>query len=100
MSIPKEFLWGFAPVRAPKADGRGPSIWDTCYDIPGKIADESDGSIACDSYNHTHEDIVLLKETGAKAYCFSNAWPRIIPLGGRNDQINFHRYSFLQGIRG
>lgn len=42
---------------APTTDGRGPSIWDKFCAIPGKIADSSDGSVACDSYNRTAEDI-------------------------------------------
>jgi len=34
------------------------------------------------------EDIALLKEYGVKAYRFSIAWPRLIPLGGRDDPVN------------
>lgn len=30
----------------------------------------------------------MLKSLGAKAYRFSIAWPRIIPLGGRNDPVS------------
>jgi beta-glucosidase len=70
------------------ADGRGPSIWDTFCDIPGKIADGSSGVTACDSYNRTAEDIALLQQTGAKVYRFSLSWSRIIPIGGRNDPVN------------
>ena len=69
-------------------DGRGPSIWDTFCNIPGKIADGSSGVVACDSYKRTKEDIDLLKTVGARAYRFSIAWSRIIPIGGRNDPIN------------
>lgn len=43
---------------------------------------------ACDSYNRTHEDIELLKATGAQVYRFSLSWSRIIPVGGRKDPIN------------
>jgi len=91
--LPKDFLWGFATASyqiegAIKADGRGPSIWDTFCNIPGKIADGSSGVTACDSYNRTHEDIALLKATGAQVYRFSLSWSRIIPLGGRKDPIN------------
>ncbi|TVY41039.1 Beta-glucosidase 1B [Lachnellula occidentalis] len=91
--LPKDFLWGFATASyqiegAPEEDGRGPSIWDKFCKIPGKIADNSSGDVACDSYHRTGEDIALLKETGAQAYRFSISWSRIIPLGGRRDPIN------------
>lgn len=55
-------------------DGRGPSIWDTFCQIPGKIADGSSGEVACDSYHRTADDIELLKKCGAKAYRFSLSW--------------------------
>lgn len=92
-ALPADFMWGFATASyqiegAIKADGRGPSIWDTFCDIPGKIADGSSGVTACDSWNRFDEDIELLKATGAKSYRFSLSWSRIIPLGGRNDPIN------------
>ncbi|KAH6627692.1 glycoside hydrolase superfamily [Chaetomium tenue] len=93
MSLPKDFQWGFATASyqiegSIHEDGRGPSIWDTFCAIPGKIADGSSGVVACDSYKRTKEDIDLLKSVGARAYRFSIAWSRIIPIGGRNDPIN------------
>ncbi|KAI1862476.1 hypothetical protein JX265_009190 [Neoarthrinium moseri] len=93
MSLPSDFLWGFATASfqiegATKQDGRGPSIWDTFCAVPGKIAHGANGDIACDSYNRTAEDIELLKKLGSKCYRFSLSWSRIIPLGGRNDPIN------------
>ena len=79
MSLPKDFIWGFGTASyqiegAVSGEGRGPSIWDTFCDIPGKIADGTTGRHACDSYNRTSEDISLLKEYGAKAYRFSISW--------------------------
>ncbi|KAI0014028.1 glycoside hydrolase family 1 protein [Xylariaceae sp. FL0662B] len=93
MSLPSDFLWGFATASyqvegAVDQDGRGPSIWDTFCATEGKIAGGKNGLIACDSYNRTAEDIDLLKKLGAKGYRFSLSWSRIIPLGGRNDPIN------------
>ncbi|KAI0911438.1 family 1 glycosyl hydrolase [Ustulina deusta] len=93
MSLPSDFQWGFATAAfqvegATEKEGRGPTIWDKFCAIEGKIADKSDGSVACDSYNRTAEDIALLKTVKAKAYRFSLSWARIIPLGGRNDPIN------------
>lgn len=69
-------------------DDRGNSIWDVFCRRPKKIADGSDGSVACDSYHRYKEDVALLKDLGAKAYRFSVSWSRVIPLGGRNDPIN------------
>ncbi|OJD24371.1 hypothetical protein ACJ73_04267 [Blastomyces percursus] len=91
--LPSDFLWGFATASyqiegAIEADGRGPSIWDTFCNIPGKIADGSSGETACDSYNRTSEDIALLRSCRAAAYRFSLSWSRIIPLGSRNDPVN------------
>jgi beta-glucosidase len=78
-TLPSDFLWGFATASyqiegAVDEDGRGPSIWDTFCEIPGKIAGGASGEVACDSYHRTHEDIALLKECGAKAYRFSISW--------------------------
>lgn len=69
-------------------DGRLPSIWDTFTHTPSKIADGSNGDVACNSYNLWREDVVLLKEYKAKAYRFSISWSRVIPKGGRADEIN------------
>ena len=69
-------------------DGRGDSVWDVFCRTPGKIADGTNGDVACDSYNRTAQDIELLQDLGSKAYRFSLSWTRIIPDGGRNDPIN------------
>lgn len=73
---------------APHEDGREDSIWDTFCRIPGKIAGNENGDVACDSYHQYKADVALLKECRAKAYRFSLSWSRIIPLGGRDDPIN------------
>lgn len=92
-TLPKDFLWGFATASyqiegAPHEDGRLDSIWDTFCRLPGKIAGNENGDVACDSYHKYKEDVALLKSIGVKAYRFSLAWSRIIPLGGRNDPVN------------
>lgn len=69
-------------------DGRLDSIWDTFCRKPGKIADGSNGDVACDSYHRSGDDIALLQQCGARAYRFSVSWPRVIPLGGRADPVN------------
>ena len=69
-------------------DGRGKSIWDDFSRTPGKTFDGGNGDVATDSYARWEEDIALMKQYGIKAYRFSIAWSRIIPLGGRNDPVN------------
>src|SRR3954452_6445190 len=66
---------------AATADGRGPSIWDTFTAQPGTIADGSDGSVACASYEHIDDDLELIGGLGVSAYRFSLAWPRVQPDG-------------------
>ncbi|KAF2721323.1 glycoside hydrolase family 1 protein [Polychaeton citri CBS 116435] len=91
--LPSDFLWGYATASyqiegAAAEDGRGPSIWDSFCQIPGKIADGSSGAVACDSYHRFRDDVALMKRLGAQAYRFSVSWSRVIPLGGRGDPVN------------
>lgn len=45
--------------------GKGPNIWDTfTHQAVSPIFDESDGDIACDSYNKYQVDVQLLKNMG------------------------------------
>jgi beta-glucosidase len=62
-------------------DGRGRSIWDTFAHTPGKIEDGSTGDRANEHYRRYKEDVGLIRQTGAKAYRFSIAWPRVFPEG-------------------
>lgn len=82
--FPKDFIWGAASSAYQiegysTEDGGGKSIWDTFSHTPGKVANDDNGDIACDSYHRVEEDIALLKEMGAKAYRFSTSWARIDP---------------------
>lgn len=85
-SFSKDFVWGVA-TSAPQIegsvheDGRSESIWDRFAATPGRIADGSDPSVACDHYRRWREDIGLLRWLGVGAYRFSVAWPRILPEG-------------------
>ncbi|CRG89300.1 beta-glucosidase [Talaromyces islandicus] len=92
--LPADFAWGYQIEGAYDEDGRLPSIWDTFSKTPGKVEDGTNGDVACDSYHRTHEDIEILKQYGAQVYRFSLSWPRIIPLGGRNDPVNAKGLAF------
>lgn len=85
-AFPSEFLWGTATSAhqiegAFDEGGRGESIWDRFARTPGRIADGSDASVACDHYHRWSADVELLRWLGANAYRFSIAWPRVIPDG-------------------
>jgi beta-glucosidase len=104
--FPPGFLWGTATASyqiegAAKADGRGPSIWDTFSHTPGAVWNGDNGDIACDHYHRMDEDLDLLAELGVAAYRFSIAWPRVQPTGsGPANQkgLDFYR-RLVDGLR-
>jgi beta-glucosidase len=80
------FIWGVATSSfqiegATHEGGRGPSIWDTFCQVPGKVANGDTGDVACDHYHRYNEDLDLMKWMGVDAYRFSVAWPRVLPHG-------------------
>ena len=85
-SFPPTFIWGAATAAyqvegAWNADGKGESIWDRYAHTPGKVTNDQNGDIACDSYHRYAEDVALLRQLGLKSYRYSIAWPRIQPTG-------------------
>jgi beta-glucosidase len=104
--FPPGFLWGTATASyqiegAAKADGRGPSIWDTFSHTPGAVWNGDNGDIACDHYHRMDEDLDLLAELDVAAYRFSIAWPRVQPTGsGPANQkgLDFYR-RLVDGLR-
>jgi beta-glucosidase len=84
--FPKGFLWGAATAAyqvegAWNVDGRGESVWDRFSHTPGKIKNNDNGDVACDSYHRYQEDIDLMRHMGMKTCRFSIAWPRVQPDG-------------------
>jgi beta-glucosidase len=84
--FPKDFVWGVATSSfqiegAASADGKGPSIWDSFCRVPGAIADNSNGDIACDHYHRWADDLEIIRSLGVDAYRFSVSWPRVQPQG-------------------
>ncbi len=86
IEFPSDFLWGAATAAyqvegAPRADGKGPSIWDVFLATPGRSASGDTGEIACDHYHRWREDVALMRELGLRSYRFSVSWPRVQPTG-------------------
>jgi beta-glucosidase len=84
--FPANFAFGAATASyqiegSVRADGRGPSIWDTFSHTPGRTRDGDTGDVACDHYRRREADLDLMAELGLRAYRFSVAWPRVQPDG-------------------
>ena len=99
--FPKDFKWGVATSSfqiegGHDSDGKGPSIWDTFCAIEGKIADASNGHVACEHYTRWPEDVELISLMGVNAYRFSISWPRVQPDGqGAWNEAGFVFYDQL-----
>ena len=64
LNFPAGFVWGAATSGyqiegSPEADGKGPSIWDTFVQLPGKILHGDTGRIACNTYDPRQLDADL-----------------------------------------
>jgi beta-glucosidase len=99
--FPQDFKWGVATSSfqiegAHDRDGKGKSIWDTFCEIEGKIADASNGHVACEHYDRWPEDVELISRLGVNAYRFSMSWPRVQPDGqGAWNEAGFAFYDQL-----
>ena len=99
--FPQDFKWGVATSSfqiegAYDRDGKGPSIWDTFCAVDGKIADASNGHVACEHYERWPEDVELISRMGVNAYRFSMSWPRVQPDGqGEWNEAGFAFYDQL-----
>ncbi|XP_052245872.1 lactase/phlorizin hydrolase-like isoform X2 [Dreissena polymorpha] len=84
--FPKDFAWSSATSAYQveggwNEDGKGPSIWDTHSQIPGRVFNSDNGNVACDSYHKYMEDVKIIADLGTKYYRFSIAWTRLMPDG-------------------
>ena len=80
--FPKDFLWGastsaYQVEGSNLVDGKGKSVQDVKEIPKGTSALD----VCADEYNRYKEDIALYAEMGFKAYRFSIAWTRILPMG-------------------
>ena len=93
--LSKQFTYGVATASFQiegGVDDRLPCIWDTFCATEGKIADNSNGDVACDHYNHWRDDIELIDSLGVDAYRLSLSWPRLIKLDGSLNQSGVDFY--------
>ncbi|ASJ97044.1 beta-glucosidase [Shewanella marisflavi] len=94
----KDFLFGVATASF-QIEGdlhhRLPCIWDTFCAQPGKIADGSNGEVACDHINHWREDVALIASLGVDAYRLSISWGRVLNQDG---SINREGMAFYSGL--
>ncbi|KAK6189992.1 hypothetical protein SNE40_001948 [Patella caerulea] len=84
--FPANFSWSTATAAyqiegAWNEAGKGKSIWDVFSHVPGNVANNDTGDIACDSYHQYKKDVQLLKDLKVSKYRFSLSWPRILPDG-------------------
>ncbi len=85
----KSFVYGVAAASFQiegGADARLPSIWDTFCNTAGKIADQSNGEVACDHYSLWKQDVELIESLGVDVYRLSLSWPRLIKKDGALNQ--------------
>ncbi|HEA19008.1 MAG TPA: beta-glucosidase [Pseudoalteromonas prydzensis] len=94
--LSKEFTFGVATASFQiegGADSRLPCIWDKFCATPGKIADNSNGLVACDHYNNWANDIELIDSLGVDAYRLSISWPRVIKADGSLNPVGVKFYT-------
>ncbi|CAB1449502.1 unnamed protein product [Pleuronectes platessa] len=84
--FPRGFAWGAATAAYQieggwQADGKGPSIWDTFCHEEGRVFQEQDGDVACNSYELWDKDLECIQQLGLTHYRLSLSWARLLPDG-------------------
>ncbi len=90
-----DFIYGVATASFQiegGASSRLPCIWDTFCNTPGKVADGSNGQVACDHFNLWQQDVELIDSLGVDAYRLSISWPRVIKQSGELNQEGVDYY--------
>ncbi|GAA2231109.1 family 1 glycosylhydrolase [Herbiconiux moechotypicola] len=75
-------------------DGKGPSIWDTFTNTPGRVDRDVPGDRGAGHYDRWRDDVQTMRELGLGGYRFSLSWPRLFPegVGARNPAgFDFYR---------
>ena len=96
--LSKDFTFGVATasfqIEGGAAD-RLPCIWDTFCAQDDKIADNSNGLIACEHYTRWPQDIELIDSLGVDAYRLSISWPRVMHQDGSLNPLGVKFYTDL-----
>lgn len=97
----ENFIWGVASASyqiegGACEGGKGPSVWDIFSHTPGRIRNNENGDVACDSYHRFEEDLDIIASMGVKNYRFSISWPRIYPAG--NGEVNPEGLAFYDRV--
>ncbi|TDG99710.1 hypothetical protein EPR50_G00197820 [Perca flavescens] len=84
--FPREFAWGAATAAYQieggwQADGKGPNIWDTFCHEKGRVFEEHNGDVACNSYELWEKDLECIQQLGLTHYRLSLSWARLLPDG-------------------
>jgi beta-glucosidase/6-phospho-beta-glucosidase/beta-galactosidase len=100
-AFPTGFAWSAATAAyqiegAATEGSRGPSIWDTFAQTPGRTSRGETGDVACDHYHLWQSDVDLIAALGLTAYRLSLSWSRLQPTG--RGALNPEGVAFYRGL--